>query len=86
MAEATRQTERDEALGTIRRQADALRRRGFDDASAVDAAADTLERLIREAYDGGFKVSGEGWNGEHPGEALPGDTDFAEWLGEVRRG
>jgi hypothetical protein len=51
MAETTRQTERDEALATIRRQADALRRRGFDDAPAVDAAADTLEAEIARLED-----------------------------------
>ncbi len=34
---------------------------------------DGLRHLLDEAYERGFKVSGEGWNGEHPGDAEQGD-------------
>jgi hypothetical protein len=33
------------------------------------AIAAYMDRLVRAAFDAGFAASGEGWNGEYPGNA-----------------
>ena len=81
-------SERDDALRVIRRQADALHRRGFDDAPHVDRAADTLERLTAGLRERFLVVGAPGWPGgiePHPNTLENAQRFVARHGGTLRR-
>ena len=39
----------------------------------ADKAEAELAELMEDAFDAGFEASGEGWNGEYPGDAMTRD-------------
>ena len=50
-----------------------LARALLSERARADKAEAELAELMEDAFDAGFEASGEGWNGEYPGDAMTRD-------------